>query len=769
MSDTKTTLEPLFAMRCGMKIQLSRYEDSHLVDRLVEPWGNATGQAGELTFAGLKWQCQIQAEKVSGSRDAIDMVARFELVEGVAKQVNAGIVFSFDDWSKDNYMLMPGAVYNGNRFESRAIKYPPRLSSTEDIGPDIPTIISDVPRLNIHDGTSRIQLLARDLTTPAIGFHAPKTGKGLWCLTDEHTEKGPVGIFVEENADRSRCEITITSPGVREDVRYTICNSQLPSEDRGVDMRAGDEIVLRTRLHVFDCPEVQTLYDYFFGIRKELNAPISLKKELPFSETWKLLEEKYNRDNWREDLGIYTVGVGKNPSQIWQIGWIGGMMATCPLMFCGSEISRQRALRNFDFVFPDGIGASGFFHGRGDGQRWYGDGETFPENIYPHATHWHLIRKSADALYFILRQFILMRSQEPALNPKESWLEGTRGCADAFVRLWRRFGQFGQFVDIETGDVVVGGSTSGSTAPGALALASQFFDCDEYLEVAKASADYYYENFVEKGLTTGGPGEALQCPDSESAFGLLESFVVLYEVTADDEWIEKACDIANQCVTWVTSYDFKFPDESLFGRMGMSSLGTVWANAQNKHSAPGICTLSGSSLFKLYRATGNPLYLELIRDIAHSLPQYVSREDRPIGKIARDADSPMENTPSGWVDERVNISDWLEGIGEKMQSCSASCWSEVSVMLTCTELPGLYIQPDTAVVCAFDNVTAKIVEESNDKLVVEVGNPTKFEATVNVFVESSKDAKNILGQDYMSKCSTIVLASRGSHKLEITK
>ena len=746
------TLKKLLSrLNCNMRICLSRYDGSHLVDRVIEPWGDASGEAVELVFDGAKWRCQIQAVEVPGRKDAIELAGRFEIVEGNAAQVSAGITFAFDDWSADNYVLMPAAVYNGNRFESRKTEYPPLLADPADIGPETPTIISDIPRLNSREGHSGIELLARDLSTPAVGFHAPDTNKGFWCLTDEHTENGPVGISVKENKKRTHGEITITSPGVRQNVRYTICNSELPSQDRGADLKPGDEIVLKMRLFAFDCPEIQSLYDYFVLIRKDLNGTVRQKHELPFSEAFKILKDKYNRDNWRENKGFYTVGIGESMYAVWQIGWVGGIMVTCPLIFAGDEISRQRALRNFDFVFPEGQASSGFFHGIGDGEHWYGDGFKFS-----HAKNWHLIRKSADALYFILKQLTLFKSPCHALEPRAAWMEGTKKCADAFVRLWKRSGQFGQFVDIETGNIIVGGSTSASTASAGLALASQYFNCHEYLAIAEASGSYYHENFVKRGLTTGGPGEAMQCPDSESAFGLLESFVVLYEITGDNVWIKRACDIAHQCATWVTSYDFDFPPESLFGRLGMSSIGTVWANAQNKHSAPGICTLSGASLFKLYRATNNLFYLELIREIAHSLPQYVSRSDRPIG----------ENILSGWMDERVNLSDWLEGVGE---IGAGSCWPEVTTMLTCTELPGLYIQPDTAVVCALDNIDTKIIENTKDNLAIKITNPTKFEASVNVFIENSTDTQNTLRQDYMSKCSHILLPPAGTSKLEISK
>ncbi|MBU8901530.1 MAG: hypothetical protein KOO69_02205 [Victivallales bacterium] len=752
--------QEIFAnLKCNTKIQLSQYVGSHLADRLVKPWDDVSGKSGEFAFGGGKWQCRIQADEIAKNQNAIDLVVHFELIEGAVKQVNAGITFSFDDWSTDNYVLMPAAVYNGNRFDSRRMEYPPLHTDVADIGVDAPTIVSDIPRLNSHDGKSEIQLLARDLATPAIGFHAPKTGKGFWCLNDEHTEHGPIGMFIKESDDRKRGEITILSPGVREDVQYTMCNTQLPSQDRGADLQAGDEIVLRMRLFCFECPEIQSLYDYFVGIRKDLTEDVVPKQELPFSEAWKLLEEKHNRDNWVEEKGYYPDSLsilGSNGLRLWRPGWCGGLMVTAPLLSDGDETSRQRVLRNLDFAFQHGQSDCGFFrNSTGESRDYYGD--SMRPKRFPHANNWHLTRKSADVFYFIFKHFALLDSEDVAMQPKAAWLEGTRKCADAFVRLWKQAGQFGQRVDIETGKLIVGGSASASLAIAGLALASQYFDCDEYLEVATASGDYYYENFVKKGITTGGPGDAMQCPDSESAFGLLESFVVLYEVTGDEGWVKKACDMAHQCATWVTSYDFEFPPESTFGRLGMSAIGTVWANTQNKHSAPGICTLSGSSLLKLYRATNNSFYLELIREIAHSLPQYVSREDRSICDM-----------PSGWINERVNLGDWegKKGIGEVFYG---ACWPEVSAMLTYTELPGVYIQPDTATVCAFDNIDAKIVENTEDKFIIELGNPTKFEASVKVFVENSTDTKNIFGYDYMSNCSTVVLAPVSSHTLEFMK
>ena len=99
------------------------------------------------------------------------------------------------------------------------------------------------------------------------------------------------------------------------------------------------------------------------------------------------------------------------------------------------------------------------------------------------------------------------------------------------------------------------------------------------------SAEYYYKTSLSKGYTTGGPGEILQGVDSESAFGLLESYVTLYDVTGNEKWLEYAKENAHYCSSWVVSYNYKFPAKSEFGRHDKKTVGSVFANIQNKHSA----------------------------------------------------------------------------------------------------------------------------------------------------------------------------------------
>ncbi|MBI3987361.1 MAG: hypothetical protein HY343_10595, partial [Lentisphaerae bacterium] len=605
-----------------------------------------------------------------------------------------------------------------------------------DIGPDAPILVTDVPRLSCEDGTpSRLQLLTGDVTTPCISFYAPHDGRAVILLTEQGSAFGNHGLSVEESPDRCQAVLRIEAPGVRRETLYTMATTATPSWDRGADWTAGTQVTLRFRLFVFPAREVQALYDRFAVVRKDLTGPVSLRHGLPFSVAWRIVEEKYQRDNWCE-TGYYRIGTHDAAAtcryQDWQVGWVGGGMTPFALLLAGQPESRQRAVRNLEWLFTRAQHPSGLFHA---GQH---DGVAFGDCLdVPGLETWHMARKQADVLYFLIKTFHVLRAQDAHWRLPAHWEAGTRRLADLFVRVFRQFGQLGQYLDCRTGEVVVGGSTAAAMAPGALALAGQYFAQAEYGEVADALASRLDARDVRAGLTLGGPGEILKCADSESAFAMLESFIVLYEVTGNARWLPRAEAMAAQCLTWCASYDYVFPPASWFGRLAIHAAGSVWANVQNKHSAPGICTLSGDSLFKLFRYTGRSLYLEQIRETAHNLTQYLSRADRPVGE-------PAVMKP-GWMCERVNFSDW-EGRDNVGGNLFGSCWPEVSLMLTTVELPGIYVRPDTGLLCVFDHVEVRVEEAGGDKAVLQCSNPTAFDAEVRVFAERSSAAARILGQ-----------------------
>lgn len=693
---------------------------------------------------GNTWKFSYSSTPVKDRSDSIDLRVRFKLVEGSAEETAVSVDLEFDEWAASNYVLLPGAVYNGNRFRARRTAYPPLLPP-EDRRPDLPITINDVPRLEMGPGDSRIEESTGDLATPAIGFYSPRTHSAFWLLTEQRCRLGNLGLFVEESEDRQRAVIRVIAPAVRE-LRPSI-NGRVPSADRGAKWNQGDELTLHLRLAFFDAPKLQALFDRFADIRKDLSSapgsrqdrPAPAPHVLPFSQAWEILEDKFNRQNWNEAAGLYGLGGDANSgnmNSIWQLGWVGGGQSTQALLFCGKELSRLRARRTLETVLTRSQARSGFFYTLGDGQHWYSDGFT-----QPFADHLMLIRKNADALYFFLKQFALLKQQGQSVP--RTWEDAVRRQADAFVQLWKRYGQFGQFVNIETGEIVIGATTSAAIVPAALALASRYYDAPAYMEVAKAAARLFYKRDVIAGVTTGGPSEALQSPDYESAYHLVESFAVLHELTGEQEWLNAAEEMARQFSTWIVSYDYEFPSDSTFAKLAMRTTGAGWANAQNRHAAPALCTASGDALLRLFRATGNRFYLELLRDIAHGIPQYMSRADRPVPAWA--AGKLCDQAP-GWICERIQMSDWetpAVPVGEIYPGSSS--WAETALMLTWIEVPGLYVQPDRGLAFAIDHIDSRIVAQKGNEVTVLLSNPTKFPARVRTLVESMAAAREPLG------------------------
>lgn len=706
-----------------------RTYDTALYNKVICHRKGLAEETGTIRAGNSDWVTRLEVSEFNGTTGAMDISLSFYCTGGRLDNASLALDLHFSDWSAGNYVLMPAALYNGNRYPSRRISYSPKLLDPRDIGPDVGIILSDVPKLNESDGPSFVQLRSGAMATPSFCYWSPDSKKGFILLTDQSTRLGDNGIFAEENNRRDKATVAVMAPVVRELYKYHITDSRYPSDDVPASFSAGDSLTLRARIYVFDAPELQVLFDRFAMVRKDLSGPVNYNNVLPFSAAFGIQEQKFNRDNWVEAHGYYSVGMRENFLQDWQIGWTGGMISTFPLLFAGNEQTQANVVRNFDWLFKGGISPSGFFWDSGEkGTIWHGG-----DIRKPHTAKWHLVRKSGDGLYFILKQFLLM--EKKGMEVKPEWRKGAEGVAKAFAGLWKENGQLGQFVDSQTGNVCVGGSTSGAIVPAALVLAAGYFREPVYLETAVEIGRHYYTNFTQKGLTCGGPGDALQNFDSESGYALIESYFSVFEATGNKFWLQAAEEAARQFSTWVMSYNYRFPEHSTYGKSGIKAAGAVFANTQNTHGSPGICTHSGWVLLKLFRATGDTFYLGLLNDITHAVPQCLAHEGQKLPGVK-----------TGWINERINTTDWLEGIGEMMYG---STWAETALMLIAIQVPGLYVVPDKSLLVCFDNLEATIIEDTASMITAALKNPTPYDAKVKLYEENQQDFGTRLSPDYL--------------------
>lgn len=557
----------------------------------------------------------------------------------------------FTKWEQNAYIFMPACAYKGNAFQKLKCSYPP-MYRKEDCKKDAQPIITDVPALN-SDGSGKIEVTSADMSVPCFGAFFGKKQKAFFIFTEQACKDKNIGFTVESG------KVTITFPALRSK-RYKMCRTDVPSDDSGISVMKGERVSSKVLIKEFDCKDIPEFFEVFFNNRKCLlcdsPAPNGYTQDL-----WNMIENHMNNDNFS---GEYYAEMSKK----WQCGWVGGGMSSLPLLKHGSSLSRERAIKTLDFMTSN-VAPSGFFYTMIVKGVIEDDG--FGKE---HMKKSALVRKLGDALYFLFKHF-------DVITPKKSWVIAAKNCADAFVELYKKYQDFGQFIHIETGEIIYGGTTSGASAISALVRAWYYFGDEKYIETARLAGEKYYNNFVARGFTYGGPGEALCAPDSESSYAMVESMVLLYEAEKEEKWLRYAKDSLHLLSSWVMPYSYIFPKGSEFARLNINTVGSVFANVQNKHSSPGLCTASGDAIYKLYKYTGKKEYLELLRDIVFFLPQCVSTEERPIFSWHKE---PIRLLP-GCICERVNTSDWEDR--ERVGGVFAlSGWCETSILLSFSEL-----------------------------------------------------------------------------------
>ncbi|KIA96959.1 hypothetical protein OC25_00715 [Pedobacter kyungheensis] len=744
--NNEAAVQQLLKLLSGrMHLSVQQYSGTNLVNE-------QQFKQNQLQSNGANWQLKIQTTKVSGAPEAIDVTASFMLENGSATSTAVSASFDFSHWSRDNYVLVPASIYNGNRYPAIGYGYNPPYPTEMYYNPKVPLTISNNPRLAIEKGkTSRIELQSTSTATPAMCFYSPSAKKGFIVLTGQQTAFGNNGLSIAENATQDSCNFSITAPAMRKQAAGF--GDYHASGDKAPDWKSGDALNLSFRVYVFQANSIPDLLTKFMTIRKAFTGPNHPRNQLPMSKELELARAICSNNFITVPAGsYYTPENGKD----FQLGWVSGMINTYPMLAMNNEKERNRVVAELDFVMDKLQGKSGYFYGGITAK-----GEIRSEEMnaaYPEIQT--MVRKNGDVLLWLMKHLMLFKAQGYGHMIKPAWENGARKLAAAFTQTWKRDGEFGQFIAPETGKIAIYNSTAGAIVPAGLAIASAYFKQPEWLAVAKASANFYYNrDVVKQGLTGGACGDISMDSDSETAFGFMESLMALYYYTGDKSWLSKAEVQAALCASWTISYDPVFPANSQIGQLKCNMAGAVWASIQNKHAAPGVCTSSADYLFKLFRATGNSLYADLIRDIQHAGAEAVNVPPHHI----------TTNNLPGSSMERIQPSD-AEGKGSIGNFINTrNSWTETDGMLMALELPGIYLQTDKKKLYVFDHITAKLVKQDANGVVLELKNETIHDAQVSIFAESSAAAIKPLGYNNFIKWPKANVKAGETIKVKIGK
>lgn len=644
------------------------------------------------------------------------------IFEAKKEMHDVGVAVAFDryDWTSDNYIMVPSAVYNGNRQRIVNRQYATGLDNSDYYRRDLALTSNPIPQLSPEFGApSCFELSVCNAATPMIACYERKKQSGTFLFTDQGTVwDGNIrdhALIVEESADRSVATFVISAPGVREKKPEFIGFS--PSPDRGISVKPGDKIAIRVTEIRFFSPTLPEFMRRFLHERKQHHVTQSPRNLMPMSEVFTRMTRNIDERYFIGPEGSYYCPENAD----WMsYGWIGGLMNTYPMLALGDTLHTNRVIHTLDFGLSHGYGRSGYFYdvvGK-DGKVLYRDGAKAHPGI-------GLTRRNADLLYWTVKQMMLMEKQGKATLVRPEWKDRVRALADAFVQTWQTEGTWGNYLDIEKGNIATYNTTGGAMAIGGLALASRYFHTPRYLEVARQAATYYYRQYALLGFTSGGCGDILQNADSETCAALMTSMMTLFECTGDTVYLDQSADVAALLSSWTVSFPYHLPASTPLYQLKANLTGAVWASTQNKHGAPGLCTQSGDALFKLYRYTGNREYAELLRDIIHAHTEGIQ--------------------PNGKITERLTYCD-ADSRGSRGDGGKTG-WNETNGALMSLEIPGIYVRKDKGEAYVFDHVEIKEIQSTRSGLLLTVHNPTPYTARVTILAEDKAQADKPLGEN----------------------
>jgi hypothetical protein len=261
---------------------------------------------------------------------------------------------------------------------------------------------------------------------------------------------------------------------------------------------------------------------------------------MPISAAAALVESNLNARQWckeqfyinamHPDYDIARSGCnGLAPD--WQLltGWCAGAITGYALLKVGDDLSKERSRSMLDLIARGGISPSGLFWSVYAGGKW----DPIRNNI-PYYQH---MRMPGDAAFYYLKSIELERTRG---IEHPDWERAAISNLDAFVQLWDKYHEFGHRGGPQYARNCGISQRVWALCIGALALASRMPRGEEYLRVGKEAADAFYDRFVCRGWIAGGPDDTPIAPDSESVMMLLESYVVMYEVTQDAKYLRYA-------------------------------------------------------------------------------------------------------------------------------------------------------------------------------------------------------------------------------------
>jgi hypothetical protein len=272
-----------------------------------------------------------------------------------------------------------------------------------------------------------------------------------------------------------------------------------------------------------------------------------------------------------------------------------------------------------DFICPGALSQCGVFNSQ----------FVLAEGAWRAGVNWAVsdglhVRNASEGCLFL---GAILQDEAKAGRQRQNWRDAFFSNLHAVEKMLAPDGRLPIQVDSKTGEGIdFAGATPGLWA-GSFAMGAGLVKGDQakkWLEIATRIGDYYLKQHVLEELFFGGPYDADKAPNMEDPYGLLISYLRLYEGTKAPRFLDAAKRCADHLLSWRYLYDVQFPEGTICAQENVSTFGMAPASVRNRH-IQNWETIALPALLELMDLTEDPWYRDCVWQLLQQSCQLIER------------------------------------------------------------------------------------------------------------------------------------------------
>jgi hypothetical protein len=210
----------------------------------------------------------------------------------------------------------------------------------------------------------------------------------------------------------------------------------------------------------------------------------------------------------------------------------------------------------------------------------------------------------------------VIRREKKQGREHPTWMAWCKQFGDWLVPQQRADGSFPRSWNAGSGTPREESGTSSCIPVPLLVKLTEETGQQKYLQSAIRAADYTWETYGRRGIFIGGATDNPNVTDKEAGMLALEGYLILYENTKENKWLERAKAAANFAESWILIWNVPMPvdaDPATLGwKPGVSTIGLNGITARGS-GFDQYMAWSVPAYAKLYKYTNDEHYLDVAR------------------------------------------------------------------------------------------------------------------------------------------------------------